>query len=78
MGEEVRVQYGNCTCDWHGCTYHGDYFVRDRSHLGIDWLSSYVGAITASGNEVLLLAVVAIPVAGFGVGILRRLINIRA
>lgn len=44
----------------------------------IEWLSSYVGAITASGNEVLLLAVVAIPVAGFGVGILRRLIHIRA
>lgn len=44
----------------------------------VDWLTSYVGAITASGNEVLLLAVVAIPVAGFGVGILRRLINIRA
>lgn len=44
----------------------------------IEWLTSYVGAITATGNEVLLLAVVAIPVAGFGVGILRRLINIRA
>lgn len=44
----------------------------------IEWLTSYVGAIMASGNEVLLLAVVAIPVAGFGVGILRRLINIRA
>lgn len=78
MGKEVRVQYGNCTCDWHGCSDYGDYCVRNRSHLGIDWLSSYVGAITATGNEVLLLAVVAIPVAGFGVGILRRLINIRA
>lgn len=44
----------------------------------VDWLSSYIGAITASGNEVLLLACVAVPLAGFGVGILRRLINIRA
>lgn len=44
----------------------------------VDWLGTYVSAITASGNEVLLLACVAVPLAGFGVGILRRLINIRA
>lgn len=42
----------------------------------IDWLTSYVGAITASGNEVLLLWVVAVPLVGLGVGLLRRLLRV--
>lgn len=40
------------------------------------WVGDWVGVITASGNEVLLLLAVAMPVAGFGIGALRRLINV--
>lgn len=42
----------------------------------ITWMSSYLGAITAEGNEVLFIFAVAVPLAGFGIGILRRLINV--
>lgn len=42
----------------------------------VSWVSDYVGVITASGNEVLLLMCVAIPVAGIGVGMLRRLLSV--
>lgn len=41
----------------------------------VSWVTSYVGAILASGNE-LLLAFAIIPIVGLGVGLLRRLINI--
>lgn len=41
----------------------------------IAWMTSFVGAITATGNELLLLFAV-IPVVGLGVGILRRMIKI--
>lgn len=42
----------------------------------IDWLGDYVGTITASGNEVLLLFVVAVPLVGLGVGLLKRLFRV--
>lgn len=42
----------------------------------VSWLTSYVGAITASGNEVLLLMVVAVPLVGLGVGLLKRLLRV--
>ena len=42
----------------------------------VGWVTDYVGLITASGNEVLLLMCVAIPVAGIGVGMLRRLLSV--
>lgn len=41
------------------------------------WVSQVVGSITASGNELLLLAVV-IPVTGLAVGMLKRLLSARA
>lgn len=44
----------------------------------ISWMSSYVAAITASGNEVLLLAVVCVPLVGLGAGLVKRLVSIRA
>lgn len=44
----------------------------------VSWVGSWAAAITASGNEVLLLACVAVPLAGFGIGAIRRLVNIRA
>lgn len=41
----------------------------------VSWVTEYVGLITTSGNEVLLLMCVAIPVCGIGVGMLRRLLS---
>lgn len=41
----------------------------------ISWMGSYVSAITASGNEVLLMGVVAVPLVGLGAGLLKRLIT---
>lgn len=41
----------------------------------VDWVTSFIGVITADGNEFLLLMLI-VPVIGFAVGILRRLINL--
>lgn len=41
----------------------------------IDWLGDFVGTITASGNE-LLLVFAAVPLVGLGVGLLRRMLAI--
>lgn len=41
----------------------------------IGWMGDFVTAITATGNEVLLLFVI-VPLVGLGVGLLRRLINV--
>lgn len=38
----------------------------------IGWITSYMGAITASGNE-LLLVFFALPLVGLGIGALKRL-----
>lgn len=40
----------------------------------ITWISSYMGAITAEGNE-LLLVFFAIPLVGLGIGAIKRLIG---
>lgn len=40
----------------------------------ISWISSYMGAITAQGNE-LLLVFFALPLVGLGIGAIKRLIN---
>lgn len=42
----------------------------------VGWVGDFVGTITASGNEVLLLMVVAIPVSLLGVNVLRKLIRL--
>ncbi len=42
----------------------------------VSWLTSYVGAITATGIEVLLLMVVAVPLVGLGVGLIKRLLRV--
>lgn len=42
----------------------------------VGWVGSWVGAINAEGNEMLFVLAVAMPIAGFGIGALRRLINI--
>lgn len=44
----------------------------------IGWMTSYVASITASGNEILLLAVVCVPLVGLGAGLVRRLVSIKA
>lgn len=41
----------------------------------VGWVTSFIGIITADGNEFLLLMLL-VPIIGFAVGILRRLINI--
>lgn len=42
----------------------------------VSWVGSFAGAITASGNEILLIPI-CLAVAGFGVGILKRLLTVR-
>lgn len=42
----------------------------------IVWMGDFLGVITATGNEILLLFVI-IPVVGLGIGLLQRLINLR-
>lgn len=44
----------------------------------ISWMGSYISAITAEGNEMLLLCCVAVPLVGLGVGLVKRLITIKA
>lgn len=40
----------------------------------VTWISSYMGAITASGNE-LLLIFFALPLVGLGIGAIKRLVG---
>ena len=40
----------------------------------ITWIGSYMGAITASGNE-LLLVFFALPLVGLGIGAIKRLVG---
>ena len=42
----------------------------------VTWVGQFAGTITASGNEILLIPI-CLAVAGFGVGILKRLITVR-
>ena len=42
----------------------------------IEWMGDFLGVITASGNEILLLFVI-LPIVGLGIGLLQRLFNIR-
>lgn len=41
----------------------------------VGWVTSFIGVITAEGNEFLLLMLL-VPIIGFAVGILRRLIQL--
>lgn len=41
----------------------------------VSWVGSFMGCITTSGNEILLLFVV-LPVVGFGVGLIKRLLSL--
>lgn len=40
----------------------------------ISWITAYMGAITATGNE-LLMVFFALPLVGLGIGALKRLAN---
>lgn len=42
----------------------------------ISWATSYITLIT--GNDALLLFCIALPLVGLGIGIIRRLVSIRA
>lgn len=50
--------------------------VGDVVTAAAGWVGDWVGTITTSGNEVLLLMAVAIPVSLLGVNVLRRLIRL--
>lgn len=41
----------------------------------VAWISSYVGVVTASGNEFLLLFIL-VPMVGLGIGLFRRLLSL--
>lgn len=40
----------------------------------VTWIGSYMGAITATGNE-LLMVFFSLPLVGLGIGLLKRLAN---
>ena len=40
----------------------------------VTWISAYMGAITASGNE-LLMVFFAMPLVGLGISAIKRLVN---
>ena len=40
----------------------------------VGWIGDYMGAITATGNE-LLLVFFAVPLVGLGIGAIKRLVN---
>lgn len=41
----------------------------------IEWMTAFLSAITASGNEILLLFVI-LPLVGLGIGLLKRLMRL--
>lgn len=49
--------------------------VSQAVTAAVGWVGSFIGVITAEGNEFLLLALI-LPFVGFGVGILRRIISL--
>lgn len=48
--------------------------ISDVVTAVITWITSYMGAITASGNE-LLLIFFALPLVGIGIGAIKRLVG---
>lgn len=43
----------------------------------VGWLQTFITTITATGNEILLLAIL-LPFVGLGIGLLKRLLSVRA
>lgn len=43
----------------------------------VGWMQSFITAITATGSEILLLAIL-LPFVGLGIGLLKRLLSVRA
>lgn len=41
----------------------------------VGWMGSYIGALTKSGNE-MLLVFVALPLVGLGIGLIKRMISV--
>lgn len=41
----------------------------------VGWMGSFLGTITTSGNEILLLFVL-LPIVGLGIGLVRRMIHV--
>lgn len=41
----------------------------------VSWMGSFIGTITAAGNEILLLFVL-LPIVGLGIGLLKRMLHV--
>lgn len=41
----------------------------------VGWMGSFLGTITAAGNEILLLFVL-LPIVGLGIGLVKRMIRV--
>ena len=44
----------------------------------ISWMSSFITAITSDTSKILVTFVVAVPLVGLGIGLLKRLVSVRA
>lgn len=42
------------------------------------WITGCVTTITASGNEILLMCMIVLPLVGIGIGLFKRLVHIKA
>lgn len=50
--------------------------ISQLVHGAIGWVGEYLSLIT--GNDVLVLFCIALPLVGLGIGLIRRLVRIRA
>ncbi|MEA4896591.1 MAG: hypothetical protein VB064_15210 [Oscillospiraceae bacterium] len=49
--------------------------VGDIVTSAVGWMGSFLGTITATGNEILLLFTL-LPIVGLGIGLVRRMIRV--
>lgn len=51
--------------------------IGDFIDGAVSWMGTILRTITATGNEVLLIFCVCVPLVGLGIGMLSRLIHVR-
>jgi len=52
--------------------------VGNLVSAGIQWMGNFVSAITNDTSKILVTFVVAVPLVGLGIGLLKRLVSVRA
>lgn len=52
--------------------------VGNLVRQAITWMSSFINAITNDSSKILVTFVVAVPLVGLGIGLLKRLVSVRA